>query len=267
MERISKAQVKWVRSLKLKKNRDELGLFVAEGKKCVEELQRYFELQLLITPENASPTEIEQMSGMKSPQGVIGVFRKNAIGDLRLKIEDLILVLDGVQDPGNLGTIIRTCDWFGVKDIVCSTDSADCYNPKVVQATMGALGRVRVHYANLADWIGDLRLKIGDLRIIGTLLEGEDLAGVTGYGLRVTGDGLQVTGYGLQGTGDGCILVMGSEGNGISPEVRAQLTDAVRIPPYPANKKASDVVESLNVSIATAIILAQLRQLGSPRGK
>ena len=267
MERISKAQVKWVRSLKLKKNRDELGLFVAEGKKCVEELQRYFELQLLITPENASPTEIEQMSGMKSPQGVIGVFRKHSIGDLRFNIEDLILVLDGVQDPGNLGTIIRTCDWFGVKDIVCSTDSADCYNPKVVQATMGALGRVRVHYANLADWIGDLRLKIGDLRIIGTLLEGEDLAGVTGYGLRVTGDGLQVTGYGLQGTGDGCILVMGSEGNGISPEVRALLTDAVRIPPYPANKKASDVVESLNVSIATAIILAQLRQLGSPRGK
>ena len=288
MERISKAQVKWVRSLKLKKNRDELGLFVAEGKKCVEELQRYFELQLLITPENASPTEIEQMSGMKTPQGTIGVFKKHSIEDLRfknedwrLKIEDLVLVLDGVQDPGNLGTIIRTCDWFGVKDIVCSTDSADCYNPKVVQATMGALGRVRVHYANLADWIGDLRLKIGDVRIIGTLLEGEDLIEVTGYGLRVTGyglqvtgdglqvtgDGLRVTGDGLQGTGYGYILVMGSEGNGISPEVRALLTDAVRIPPYPANKKASDVVESLNVSIATAIILAQLRQLGSPRGK
>ena len=252
MERISKAQVKWVRSLKLKKNRDELGLFVAEGKKCVEELQRYFELQLLITPENASPTEIEQMSGMKSPQGTIGVFKKHSIGDWKLEIEDLILVLDGVQDPGNMGTIIRTCDWFGVKDIVCSTDTADCYNPKVVQATMGALGRVRVHYVNLADWIGDLRLKIADLRIIGTLLDGEDL--------------IEVTGYGLQGTGDGCILVMGSEGNGISPEVRALLTDAVRIPPYPANKKASDVVESLNVSIATAIILAQLRQLGSPRG-
>ena len=260
MERISKAQVKWVRSLKLKKNRDELGLFVAEGKKCVEELQRYFELQLLITPENASPTEIEQMSGMKSPQGTIGVFKKHSIGDWKLEIEDLILVLDGVQDPGNMGTIIRTCDWFGVKDIVCSTDTADCYNPKVVQATMGALGRVRVHYVNLADWIGDLRLKIADLRIIGTLLDGEDIVKVTGYGLRDTG-------YGLQGTGDGCILVMGSEGNGISPEVRALLTDAVRIPPYPANKKASDVVESLNVSIATAIILAQLRQPGSPRGK
>jgi len=254
MERISKAQVKWVRSLKLKKNRDELGLFVAEGKKCVEELQRYFELQLLITPENASPTEIEQMSGMKTPQGVIGVFRKNAIEDWRLEIGDLILVLDGVQDPGNLGTIIRTCDWFGVKDIVCSTDTADCYNTKVVQATMGALGRVRVHYANLADWIGDLRLKIADLRIIGTLLEGEDLWGSEIEDWRSKNSAPS-------------ILVMGSEGNGISPEVRALLTDAVRIPPYPANKKASDVVESLNVSIATAIILAQLRQPGSPRGK
>ncbi|MBO7408731.1 MAG: RNA methyltransferase [Paludibacteraceae bacterium] len=174
--------------------------------------------------------------------------------DLKVwKNEDLVLVLDGVQDPGNLGTIIRTCDWFGVKHIVCSPDTADCYNPKVVQATMGSLGRVEVHYTNLVDWIEDLRLKIEDLRlknedlrIIGTVLDGDEL--------RVKSEELRVK------CGETCLVVMGSEGNGISPEVRALLTDAVRIPTYPANKKASDVVESLNVSIATGIILSHLRQ-------
>jgi TrmH family RNA methyltransferase len=282
MEHISKAQIKMVRGLKLKKNRDEAGLFVAEGHKCIEELERYFELVLKVfkiedlrvkSEEGkcvwASDTEIEQMSGMKTPQGEIGVFKKHSIGDLRFlasekhdlkvwKNDDLVLVLDGVQDPGNLGTIIRTCDWFGVKHIVCSPDTADCYNPKVVQATMGSLGRVEVHYTNLVDWIEDLRFlasekhdlkvwKNEDLRIIGTVLDGDEL--------RVKSEELRVK------SGETCLVVMGSEGNGISPKVRALLTDAVRIPTYPANKKASDVVESLNVSIATGIILSHLRQV------
>ena len=289
-----------VRGLKLKKNRDEAGLFVAEGHKCIEELERYFEPVLKVFKNEdlrlkiedlrffasekhdlkvwkseegkcvwASDTEIEQMSGMKTPQGEIGVFKKHSIEDLRFlasekhdlkvwKNDDLVLVLDGVQDPGNLGTIIRTCDWFGVKHIVCSPDTADCYNPKVVQATMGSLGRVEVHYTNLVDWIEDLRFlasekhdlkvwKNEDLRIIGTVLDGDEL--------RVKSEELRVK------SGETCLVVMGSEGNGISPEVRALLTDAVRIPTYPANKKASDVVESLNVSIATGIILSHLRQV------
>ena len=168
MERISKAQIKLVRSLQQKKFRDELGLFVAEGQKCIEELYRGFEPEFIVVPAgeadpstkwsfsanglsgrrpvflSASPTEIEQMSGLRTPQGVIAVFRKKPIEDLRLKIEDLTLALDGIQDPGNLGTIIRTCDWFGVHTIICSQDTADCYNPKVVQATMGALDRKSV---------------------------------------------------------------------------------------------------------------------------
>jgi TrmH family RNA methyltransferase len=276
MEHISKAQIKMVRGLKLKKNRDEAGLFVAEGHKCIEELQKYYELTLKVVKREklivkseegkcvwASDTEIEQMSGMKTPQGEIGVFRKHSIEDLRFlasekhdlkvwKIDDLVLVLDGVQDPGNLGTIIRTCDWFGVKHIVCSPDTADCYNPKVVQATMGSLGRVEVHYTNLVDWIREvnseeLRVKSAPIRVIGTVLDSEKRI-VNSEELRVK-------------SGETCLVVMGSEGNGISPEVRALLTDAVRIPTYPANKKASDVVESLNVSIATGIILSHLRQV------
>jgi TrmH family RNA methyltransferase len=153
MEHLSKNQVKWVRSLQLKKQRDAEGVFVAEGHKCVEELRSAFELVLLVTPDNATEVEIAQMSNLRTPQGVIGVFRK-PISNTQYSISDnqypipntLSIVLDGVQDPGNLGTIIRTCDWFGVHDIYCSIDTADCYNPKVVQATMGALARVRVAY-------------------------------------------------------------------------------------------------------------------------
>ena len=247
MEKISKAQVKLVRSLQQKKFRDELGLFVAEGDKCVEELRKAFELVYRVQSTDryadrvqtnsllASPTEIEQMSGLKTPQGVIGVFRKHSIEDLRLKIEDLVLALDGIQDPGNLGTIIRTCDWFGVHDIVCSKDTADCYNPKVVQATMGALARVRVHYVDLPNWLAEQQRPI-----IGTLLEGQDMYEKP-----------------LPKTG---IIVMGNEGNGISQEVRKLITHPIRIPSYPKNAETS---ESLNVSIATAIVLAEFRRAKS----
>ena len=162
MEHISKAQVKLVKSLQQKKFRDELGLFVAEGKKCVEELRKGFKLEYLFTEnENATRIEIEQMSGLKTPQGVVGVFRKSENSEYSDSSEDsgLVLALDGIQDPGNLGTIIRTCDWYGVHDIYCSQDTADCYNPKVVQATMGALARVRIHYVDLPAWLKELKIK------------------------------------------------------------------------------------------------------------
>ena len=234
MERISKAQIKMVRSLQQKKFRDELGLFVAEGEKCVGELQKNFELvHLYREGENASRTEIEQMSGLRTPQGVIGVFRKRPIGDWKLEIGDLVLALDGIQDPGNLGTIIRTCDWFGVHDIVCSLDTADCYNPKVVQATMGALARVRVHYVDLPTWLAEQQKPI-----IGTLLEGKNM-----YESPLPKEG---------------IIVMGNEGNGISQEVRKLITHPIRIPSYPKNAETS---ESLNVSIATAIVLAEFKRV------
>ena len=140
MKHLSKSQIKWVRSLQQKKHRDAEGVFVAEGTKCVEELRSAFDLVLLVSTENATPLEIEQMSNLRTPQGVIGVFRKpnNRSSEFEISTPNcpLLLALDGVQDPGNLGTIIRTCDWFGIHDIICSHDTADCYNSKVVQATM-----------------------------------------------------------------------------------------------------------------------------------
>ena len=237
MEKISKAQVKLVKSLQIKKYRDELGLFVAEGEKCVSELTKTFELvHLFREGENATRTEIEQMSGLRTPQGVIGVFRKSEYSDYS-EYSELTLALDGIQDPGNLGTIIRTCDWFGVHNIVCSLDTADCYNPKVVQATMGALARVRIHYVDLPKW-----LKEQQRLIYGTLLNGKDMYDVIPSSRQ-----------------DG-IIVMGNEGNGISQEVRKLVTSPIRIPSYPKNAETS---ESLNVSIATAIVLAEFRRHSS----
>ena len=252
-EHLSKAQIKWVRSLQQKKNRDAEGVFVAEGAKCVEELRSAFELLLMVTPDNASEMEIAQMSNLRTPQGVIGVFRREAkehpthsrslpgapLGERReARGDGIIVALDGVQDPGNLGTIIRTCDWFGVHDIYCSKDTADCYNPKVVQATMGALARVRVHYIDLAMWLQEVRE--AGVNVYGTLLEGGNMYEKGAIVDKSTG-----------------VIIMGNEGNGISPEVRQLITHPIRIPSYPADAETS---ESLNVGIATAIVLAEFRR-------
>ncbi|MBR1808160.1 MAG: RNA methyltransferase [Paludibacteraceae bacterium] len=240
MQHVSKAQIKLVRSLQQKKFRDETGLFVAEGEKCVEELMKGFELYLLVNRDNATEREIEQMSGLRTPQGTIGVFRK------KLRVESLelrevesgelkvipVLALDGVQDPGNLGTIIRTADWFGISDIVCSRDTADCYNPKVVQATMGSLARVRIHYSDLENWLAGQSAE-GNIPIYGTLLEGRNI-----YKEKLEKK---------------AIIVMGNEGNGISDEVRRLVTHPVSIPPF----RQGDHAESLNVAIATAITLSE----------
>lgn len=238
MEHLSKNQVKWVRSLQQKKQRDAEGVFVAEGHKCVEELRNAFKLVLLVTPDKATEVEIAQMSNLRTPQGVIGVFRKReAMGNETIG-DGIIVALDGVQDPGNLGTIIRTCDWFGIKDIYCSKDTADCYNPKVVQATMGALARVRVHYMNLEEWLKEV--KAANIPIYGTLLEGGNMYHEGAIVDKTKG-----------------VIVMGNEGNGISPAVRELITHPIRIPSYPENAETS---ESLNVGIATAIVLAEFRR-------
>ena len=234
---LSKAQIKWVRSLQLKKNRDAEGVFVAEGEKCVNELRNAFELVLLATPDNATSTEIEQMSSLRTPQGTIGVFRKPA-SDTRYPTHELILALDGIQDPGNLGTIIRTCDWFGIHDILCSHDTADCYNPKVVQATMGALARVKVHYVDLPHVLAEIKAQGAPL--YGTLLEGSNM---------YLPNAIPDKQYG--------VIIMGNEGNGISSAVRQHITHPLLIPSYPADAVTS---ESLNVGIATAIVLAEFRR-------
>lgn len=243
MEHLSKNQIKWVRSLQQKKQRDAEGVFVAEGHKCVEELRNAFELVLLVTPDNATEVEIAQMSNLRTPQGVIGVFRKRPItassnSPIAASAQSLALALDGVQDPGNLGTIIRTCDWFGIHDIYCSKDTADCYNPKVVQATMGALTRVRVHYIDLAPWIAEVSKT--NIPIYGTLLEGGNMYQEGAIVDKRKG-----------------VIIMGNEGNGISPAVRQLITNPLRIPSYPADAETS---ESLNVGIATAIVLAEFRR-------
>ena len=237
-EHLSKAQIKWVRSLQQKKQRDAEGVFVAEGHKCVEELRKSFELLMLITPNNATTSEIEQMSSLRTPQGVIGVFRKPDPKPCSLFTSHLLLALDSVQDPGNLGTIIRTCDWFGIRNILCSRDTADCYNPKVVQATMGALARVQLHYIDLKEWL--LQAHEAGMPIYGTLLEGENM-----YDAGAIADK------------DKGVIIMGNEGNGISPTIRELITHPIRIPSYPANTETS---ESLNVGIATAIVLAEFRR-------
>ena len=239
---VSKANIKLVRSLQQKKFRDERGLFVAEGRKCVEELSKAFErVMLFVEGKNATAQEIEQMSSLRTPQGVIGVFRKREIGDSTSF--GLVVALDGVQDPGNLGTIIRTCDWFGVRRLVCSHDTADCYNPKVVQATMGALARVQVEYVDLVSWLEEIKTlnsQPSTLPIYGTLLNGRNLYENGAIADRQQG-----------------VIIMGNEGNGISEAVRRHITHPLLIPPYPANAETS---ESLNVAIATAITLAEFRR-------
>lgn len=245
IHRLTKSQIKWVRSLQQKKFRDAEGVFVAEGEKCVNDLKGAFDLVLLISPENATQTEIEQMSSLRTPQGVIGVFKKREdMGNGLLDMGDgLRVALDGVQDPGNLGTIIRTCDWFGVHHIVCSRDTADCYNPKVVQATMGALARVQLHYVDdLPNVLS--KYQQNDYPIYGTLLNGKNMYEPSAIPTKDKG-----------------IIVMGNEGNGISPEVRELVTHPLFIPSYPTDIPTS---ESLNVSIATAIVLAEFRRNNIP---
>lgn len=260
--RLPKAQLKFIRSLAQKKFRDESGMFVAEGRKCVEELAKTFPMACLVSLEGIEPSipmsayytfgispyyiataqEIAQMSSLRAPQGVLAVFRKPDVQQTdsseKQPLTSLVLALDGVQDPGNLGTIIRTCDWFGVRDVYCSPDTADCYNPKVVQATMGALARVRVHYVSLEQRLSEWRSQ--GVPVYGTLLDGRNM-----YAEGAIPDAKRG------------VIVMGNEGNGISASVRALVSHPLLIPSYPPDAETS---ESLNVSIATAIVLAAFRR-------
>ncbi len=240
MERITKNQVKFVRSLGRKKERDEAHVFLAEGEKCVSELMGKFSLVLRADATNATPLELEQMSQLRAPQGVIAVFRQpdeEQVSLAQLASSELVLALDGVQDPGNLGTIIRTADWFGVHHIFCSRETADCWSPKVVQATMGALARVHVHYVDLP---AELSTPNFPFPIYGTLLDGRNIYEKAALPDKQHG-----------------VIIMGNEGNGISAELRPLITHPLFIPPYPLGAETS---ESLNVSIATAVILAEFRR-------
>ena len=184
----------------------------------------------------ASHRDLERMSDLKSASDVIAVYDiPEQILDIPTLSGRLVLALDSVQDPGNLGTIIRTADWFGVRDIICSRTTADLYNPKVVQATMGAISRIRVHYTDLEKALTEASA-LG-MPVFGTLLDGVDI-----YTSELSPSG---------------VIVMGNEGNGLSEGVRSLVDHRLLIPSYPPSEPTS---ESLNVAIATAICLSEFRR-------
>ena len=232
---LSKNRIKYIHSLELKKNRKTEKVFLAEGPKLVGDLLGHFPCRFLAaTPEwlsqhpklpvedvsEVSDEDLSRGSLLKTPQQV-------------LASHSLCLALDDVQDPGNLGTIIRLADWFGIEHIFCSPNTVDVYNPKTVQATMGGIARVKLHYTPLPDLIQSLK----DIPVYGTFLDGENM-----YTQNLSSNGL---------------IVMGNEGNGIGKEVEQLINRKLYIPNYPAERETS---ESLNVAIATAVVCAEFRR-------
>ena len=245
-----KAEIQQLRALKDKRTRDEERVFIAEGEKIVGEiLNSHFVVRKVYSTdeklrganiEHVTKQEMERISQLTTPTSTLAVVEqpRYTLSTSKLKGK-LSLALDGVQNPGNLGTIVRLADWFGVEDIICSKECADCYNPKVVQATMGAILRVRIHYVDdLAKVLEEA--KTMDMNIYGTLLDGKNI---------YNDDSLSQSG----------IIVMGNEGRGVSEECRNTLTHKLLIPPYPADCPTS---ESLNVAMATGIILSEFRRRG-----
>ncbi|MBR0453719.1 MAG: RNA methyltransferase [Bacteroidales bacterium] len=245
---LSKAKIKWIHSLEMKKFRNEYGLFLAEGHKLVGDLLPLLTCRFLAaTPKwlaqhpatkadeicEVSDEELRRASIQQHPQEVLAVFE---IPQHQLSIDELnkslSLALDGVQDPGNLGTIIRIADWFGIENVICSKDTVDAYNPKTIQASMGAIGRVKVHYCLLPELFKQVQVPI-----FGTFLEGENI-----YRKTLPAQG---------------IIVMGNEGKGVSKEVAALVDEKLFIPNFPPERQGS---ESLNVSTATAIVCSEFRR-------
>lgn len=248
---ISKNKIKYIHSLELKKVRKEGKVFLAETPKLVQELLGKMHCTFLAATSEwmaqhphiqadeitvVNQDELTRASLQKNPQQVLAIFQQPEYHYKESEIiRSLSLGLDDVQDPGNLGTIIRIADWFGIEDIFCSQGTVDVYSPKVVQATMGAIARVRVHYVpSLPDFIRSFEDK---LPIYGTFLNGNNM-----YQEKLTSNGL---------------IIMGNEGNGICPEIEGLVNRKLFIPNYPANRSTS---ESLNVAVATSVICAEFRR-------
>ncbi len=267
---ISKNKIKYIRSLELKKNRTKEGKFVAEGHKVVDDLLALQPADLIVATaeylqgKHFSPAtevievteeELRKVSFLQHPQQVLAIFKQSnarkenaeasgtddaqdsaegRFGFSGFDANELSLALDGVQDPGNLGTIIRIADWFGITHIYCSQDTADVYNPKVVQATMGSIARVRVEYGDLLGFVESLP---AELPVYGTLLDGDNI-----YQQKLENRGL---------------IVMGNEGKGISPALAKKVNHRLLIPNFPEGRATAD---SLNVAIATAITCSEFRR-------
>lgn len=257
---VTKQNIKDLHALSIKKHRDATRCFVAEGAKVVSDLlplmrcnklyatQNYLKslsskaLQNIETIEIVDQKTLERLSLLCAPRDVVAIFEKSqeteSLEGLAKRAElNLCLALDAVQDPGNLGTIVRLADWFGIENIFASTDTADVFAPKVVQATMGAIGRVKVHYCNLTDLLQHLNKNVA---VYGTFLNGNDL-----YTQYVENKG---------------VIVMGNEGKGISAEVETYINQRLFIPPFPIERATS---ESLNVAVATAVVCAEFRRRAS----
>jgi len=239
---ISKNQIKLISGLHQKKQRFANQLFFAEGVKVIQELlQSNFELEHLYTTQNdfekvefskrtsITEQELKKISALSTPNSCLAVFKipdENPIID-----SGLILALDDIRDPGNLGTILRLCDWFGIQQIVCSKETVDIYNPKVVQATMGSVARVNVNYVDLKAFIAKTKLPV-----FGTFMNGENI-----YQSVLPQNG---------------IIIMGNEANGISAEIEKMITSRLTIPRFGELQKT----ESLNVATATAIVLSEFKR-------
>ncbi len=246
---LSKNKISYITSLKEKKFRNKHHTFVAEGSKLIFDLIQSMKCQLLVLSENmkdkivaidaeeiiiTTQSELKKASHFTTPPDAIAVFYQTLHDYTTLDCaKKLNLILDGVQDPGNVGTIIRIADWFGIENIFCSHDTADVYNSKTVQATMGALARMNVHYANIKDIIA----QHPDLPIYGTFLNGENI-----YQESLSNRGF---------------IIMGNEGKGIRPEIEHMITNRLYIPSFSTNTTTS---ESLNVAVATAIVCSEFRR-------
>lgn len=234
LESLSKNKIKWIRSLQQKKNRISEGLFTVEGEKMVKELiQNMPELircvvttsqEITFTGDvyNVSNKEMTQISGLQSPNKLLAVVE---IPEFKNNKSNFILALDGIQDPGNMGTIMRTADWFGIDQIICSKSTVDIFNPKVVQSSMGSIFQVPVNYVDLEEYLGSTNLPI--------------------YGALLEGDNIYTQSFERKG-----IILMGNEGKGISKSLYHMITSPIHIPKVGYS-------ESLNVAIATGIILSE----------
>ncbi|PKA99274.1 TrmH family RNA methyltransferase [Flavobacteriaceae bacterium MAR_2009_75] len=238
---IVKSQIKLIRSLHQKKYRNENGLFFVEGKKAVQELLnsrfavvKVYSTELGLLPasneivELITEAELKKISALNTPNKVLGIFKIPKIE--QVNFDDWIVAVDDVRDPGNLGTIIRLCDWFGIKHLICSKETVDCYNPKTLQATMGSIARVNVGYTDLYDF-----LKTLEVPIYGAFMNGEVV-----YENKLPKSG---------------VLVMGNEANGISEKIESLINQKISIPQF-----GMQATESLNVATATAILLNEIRR-------
>lgn len=249
MDGISNNEIKRIRSLSAKKFRDQYGLFTVEGEKMVAEAAASsFTVEKTYRKDEIGDEAMSRISQLSSPSPVLAVVRRpdglhlRDIEDIRQALcgtGGLYLALDSIRDPGNLGTILRIADWFGIDAVFASPDTVDVFNPKVVQSTMGAIFRVRFHYADIPALAGTV-LDAGGT-VYGTFLDGNDI-----YSSEIDA-----------GTSAPAVIVIGNESDGISPAVAGLVSDRLYIPPYPAGDAGS---ESLNAAVATAVTVAEFRR-------